>query len=56
MDNYKPSELQSTILKARKLFPGEKIYYRVGGSQTITEYIAELKRRIKEAESQQQST
>lgn len=51
MGNYKPSELHKTIQKARKLFPNEIIAYNLAGTQTIDEFIAELKQRIEEAEA-----
>ncbi len=55
MENYKPSELHSTILRARELFPGEVIAYNLECTQTIDEYIAELKKRIAEAEKAQKN-
>ena len=40
--------LHTVILEARRLFPNEKIYFNLGGTQTIPDYIEELKERIRD--------
>lgn len=40
--------LHTVILEARRLFPNEKIYFKLGDTQKITDYIEELKERIRD--------
>ena len=42
------NNLQTVILAARELFPGECIGYNLAGEQTIPDYIEELKDRIRD--------
>lgn len=40
--------------KARRLFPDEDIFYDLSGTITLTEYVEQLKLRIKEKEEAQE--
>ena len=45
-------ELHDVIQKARQVFPDENIFYDLSCKETIPEFIANLRKRIKEAETQ----
>ena len=54
MSSSMSDEYFEIFKKARRLFPDEDIFYDLSGTITLTEYVEQLKLRIKEKEEAQE--